>query len=115
MSQKSDLLLITLWSFVFLLAGVWPLISGEPFPLPGLRKLAASDDFSRLSQVLAVLVAGTWLAFNRWQTQERLFVFQGVALALWIQGFLYIGVPFGMAFACFGHVARGRCIQNKRT
>ena len=113
MSRKSELLLVVLWSFGFLLAGVWPLISSEPFPLPGLRKLAAADEFSRVMQVLAVLLAGTWLAFDHWQTQERLFVFQGIAFALWIQGFLYIGVPFGLAFAFFAAVARNRSIQQK--
>ncbi|WP_143225928.1 hypothetical protein [Acidovorax sp. 56] len=108
MKRKSEIFLVLIWPVLFTVAGVWPYVSGEPFPLPGLRKLAATDELSRVLQVLAVLLAGIWLTFQGWQTRERLMVFQGVAFALWIQGFLYIGVPFGLAFGCFAGVAISR-------
>ena len=113
MSRKSEIFLIISWAFAFLFAGVWSLFSADPFPLPGLRKLAVADEFSRVMQVSVVLLAGIYLVFNHWQTRERLFVFQGIALALWIQGFLYIGVPFGLAFACFAGIAINRSMQGK--
>ena len=42
----------------------------------------------------------------------RLLLFQGVALALFLQGFIYIGVPFGLAFACFAGIARSRSSKD---
>ena len=108
MARKHELLIVAIWIVAFTAAGVWPYLSGESFPLPGLRKFAAADEFSRVVQVLTVWLAGVWLTFQGWQSRERLLVFQGAALTLWVQGFLYIGVPFGLAFACFAGVARSR-------
>ena len=112
MARRYELLLVVIWALTFAAAGAWPHLAGEPFPLPGLRKVAEAGDFSRVLQVLSVFLAGAWLVFRPWQTRERLLLFQGVALALSVQGFLYIGVPFGLAFACFAGVARSR--SNKQ-
>lgn len=108
MARLSELILICAWAIAFAAAGAWPRLSSAPFPLPGLRQLAEAEGFIITFQVVAVLIAAGWLVFRRWHTRERLLVFQGFALALFIQGFLYIGVPFGLAFGCFAGIARSR-------
>lgn len=102
------------WAVAFAAAGAWPHFSSEPFPLPGLRKLAEGDKYGLFLQVSAVVSAAVWLVWRSRQTRERLLVFQGVALALSVQGFLYIGLPFGLAFACFASIARARGAEQDR-
>jgi hypothetical protein len=111
MARISELVIVCLWAITFAAVGAWSHVSSAPFPLPGLQKIAESNRFSLSLQVAAVLVAASWLAVRRWQTRERLLVFQGIALALFIQGLLYIGVPFGLAFACFAGIAKTRSAQ----
>ena len=108
MARVSELVIVCIWAIAFAAVGAWSHLSDTPFPLPGLRKIAESDHFSLSLQVAAVLVAASWLAVGSWQTRERLLVFQGIALALCFQGFLYIGMPFGLAFACFAGIAKTR-------
>jgi len=111
MARVSELLLVCVWAITFAAVGAWSHLSSAPFPLPGFRKIAESDGFSLSLQVATVLVAASWLAVRRWQTRERLLVFQGIALALFLQGILYIGMPFGLAFACFAGIAKTRSAQ----
>lgn len=108
MGRISETLLICIWAAAFVSAGLWSSISSTPFPLLGLRRLAQTGGFTTTFQVVAVFSAAGWLAIRHWQTRERLLVFQGVAIALSLQGFIYIGVPFGLAFACFAGIARSR-------
>lgn len=111
MSRKLSLALIVAWAIVFTASGIWSYFSADPFALPGLRKVAAADPLSRWLQVSAVLFCAVWLAIGSWHTRDRLLVFQGMAAALFLQGFLYIGVPFGLAFGCFAGIARQRANQ----
>lgn len=108
MSRKLEVALIAAWAIAFALAGSWAYVSGNPFPLPGLRKLAEAESLGRMLQVAAVVLAAIWLAFRSWQTRDRLLVFCGMAIALFFLGFLYVGVPFGLAFGCFAGIARER-------
>ncbi|MFZ2989310.1 MAG: hypothetical protein WA086_15070, partial [Ideonella sp.] len=61
---------------------------------------------NRWLQVSAVLLAAIGLAVGSWQTRGRLRLFQGLAVALFLLGFVSVGVPFGLAFACFAVVAK---------
>jgi len=108
MARVSELALVCAWAIAFAVVGAWSRLSSAPFPLPGFRKIAESDSFNLSLQVAAVVVAASWLAVRRWQTRERLLVFQGIALALCFQGLLYIGMPFFLAFGCFAGIARTR-------
>lgn len=108
MSRKLEMALIAAWAVAFALAGSWAYVSGDPFPLPGLRKLAEADSLGRMLQVAAVVLAAMWLVFHSWHTRGRLLVFCGVAVMLFLLGFLYAGVPFGLAFGCFAGIARER-------
>lgn len=108
MSRAVELALVAAWAVTFALAGSWVYVSGSPFPLPGLQKLAAADLFARMPQVAAVVLAASLLVFRSWHTRARLLAFSGVAAALFLLGCLYIGAPFGLAFACFAGIARER-------
>jgi len=108
MSRAIELALIAAWAFTFALVGSWVYVSGSPFPLPGLQRLAAADSSARMLQVAAVVLAALWLVFRSWHTRGRLLVFSGSAATLFLLGCLYIGVPFGLAFACFAGIARER-------
>jgi len=108
MSRSLEVALIAAWAVVFALAGSWVYVSGSPFPLPGLHKLAGADSLERMLQVAAVVLAALWLIFRSWHTRGRLLVFSGMAVALFLMGFLFIGVPFGLAFGCFAGIARER-------
>jgi hypothetical protein len=108
MSRKLEVALIVVWAITFALAGSWPYVSDNPLPLPGLRKLAEAGSLERMLQVAAVVLAAICLLIRSWQTRARLLVFCGMAVALFFVGFLYVGVPFGLAFGCFAGVARGR-------
>jgi hypothetical protein len=108
MSRAIELALIAAWAITFALAGTWVYVSGSPFPLPGLQKLAGADSLARMSQVAAVVLAAIWLVFRSWHTRGRLLVFFGAAAVLFLLGCLYVGVPFGLAFACFAGIARER-------
>jgi hypothetical protein len=112
MAAISETLIIAAWAIAFAAAGVWSQVASAPFPLPGLRRLAEAGEFNVALQVLAVLIAAGWLAFRTWQTRERLLIFQDIAVALFIQGFIYIGVPFGLAFGCFAGIARSRLAKT---
>jgi hypothetical protein len=108
MATLLEALLIFAWTVTFATAGIWSQISNAPFPLPGLRHLAEADRLNIALQVATVLVAAALLAFRSWQTRMRLMVFVGVAFVLFLLGCLFIGVPYGLAFACFGGIARSR-------
>ncbi len=71
-----------------------------------MRQLAAADPLNRWLQVSAVLLAAIGLTVGSWQTRDRLLVFQGLAVALFLLGFVSVGVPFGLAFACFAIIAK---------
>ncbi|EJL89674.1 hypothetical protein PMI15_00503 [Polaromonas sp. CF318] len=106
MSRALEVALVAVWAVTFALAGLWAHMSSHPFPLPGLQKLAGADAPARMLQVAAVVLAAVWLVFRSWHTRDRLLVFYGVAVALFFLGFLYVGVPFGLAFGCFAQIAR---------
>jgi len=112
MSRTIEITLIAAWAITFAFAGVWVYVSGHPFPLPGLQKLAEADSMGRMLQVAAVVLAAIWLAVRSWHTRARLLVFSGMAVALFLMGFLLIGVPFGLAFGCFAGIARGRAYKT---
>ncbi|MCC6075166.1 hypothetical protein ACFPTX_00930 [Pseudomonas sp. GCM10022188] len=111
MARPFELLLVFAWAIAFAAAAAWSRLSTAPFPLPGFRQLAESEGLTVIYQVSAVVIAAGWLAFRPWHTREHLIVFQGIALALFAQGFLYIGVPFGLAFGFFAGIARSRTIK----
>jgi hypothetical protein len=108
MFRTLEAALIVAWAITFSLAGAWIHVSGNPFPLPGLQKLAEADSLGRMLQVAAVVLAAVWLAVRSWHTRDRLLVFSGMAVALFLMGFIFIGVPFGLAFGCFAGIARER-------
>jgi hypothetical protein len=112
MLRVYELLVIFMWAIGFAAAGVWSRFSSGPFPFPGFRRVAEAEGSYPVLQVVAVLVAAAWLAVHAWQTRERLLVFQGMAIVLSFEGFLYIGVPFGLAFSCFAGIARSRGIHR---
>lgn len=97
--KRGDLVLVWGTAAIFVWAGLWRVFFDlSLFPLPALRYLVKGDDFSVLLQVSAVLGAAIYMSVRRWHTKESLCVFRGVSMALWIQGFIYIGVPFGLTF-----------------
>lgn len=111
MEKLSETLLILAWAVAYAIAGAWPHFSSAPFPLAGLRRVAETGGLNVTLEVLTVLFAAGWLAFRSWQTRERLLIFQGMAIALCLQGCLYIGATFGLAFSCFAAIARNRCAK----
>lgn len=113
MQPKWEVFLVLASAIPFALAGLWPAFTGEPFLFPGLAKFAAADDFNRVSQMLAVSCAAAWFVVFPEQTRDRLLVFEGAALALFVVGFLHPGGPFGIAFAVFGSIARRRADRLK--
>jgi hypothetical protein len=110
--QRAELLLVWAWAIAFAAVGAWSQLSGAPFPLPGLRKVAEAGGFSVALQVAAVVVAAGWLAFGSWHTRRRLLVFQVIAVALFFMGFIVVGVPLGLAFGCFAGIARSQAARK---
>lgn len=111
MRQRFEIWVICVWAITFAVAGTWSHFSSDPFPLAGLRNFAQSEELNIALQVTAVLVAAGCLLFPRWQTRKPLLVFHGMAVVLFLLGFIFIGVPFGLAFACFAGIAKGRSVQ----
>ncbi len=107
MQTPSRFSLIVSWIGVFgiVLAAVWPFLSVDPIPFPGLRRLASGDPLLVLMQAAAVLAAGLFVTVRRWQTRDRWLIFRGIAMTLGILGFAFIGGPFGIVFMWFFHDA----------
>jgi hypothetical protein len=112
MTKRSELLLIVAWVVTFAIAGMWRLVTDAPFPFAGLRRLVMEAGPWELAlQVGAVVLAGAWLALSTRATSGQLMTFVVICVALFIAGFAVIGVPFGLAFGCFGGMAYSRAAR----
>ena len=113
MGNFSETLLILAWAVSYAMAGAWSQFSSAPFPFAGLRRVAETGGLNVTLEVMVVLLAAGWLAVRPLQTRERLLIFEGMAVVLCLQGFIYIGVTFGLAFSCFAAIARNRSTKGR--
>lgn len=106
MWRKLDICLSWMWAAIFFLAFAWPYMSAQPFPFVGLRKLSVEGGWSLTLETVSVTAAALWFSVSRLHTKDGMRVVQGGSIVLGILGFVYAGIPFGLAFVFFANLAR---------
>lgn len=105
--KKVNIIFIIAAILAFAAAAVWPVLTSQPFPIQGMRPMVEqSSDASRVLQAVLVAACGLWLLVHPLQkSQPSLRLFQGIAVALAVFGFVRLGIPFGAIFCGFFLVA----------
>ena len=108
--QRLEVVAICWLVLLYALMLVWPSLSGEPFPIPGVRKaIASTTAFVRWTQCLAIIGMGLWLLYKpSKQTLEGLAVYQGMACALMFTALTYFDTVFWGAYMVFNMAAHFR-------
>ena len=99
-SWKGNALLAWLVVAAYATAALWPHLSGEPFPLLGLRGLG--DLHVGAPLVLVTLALAVFLSVPRWATRDRLLVCAGASLCLFAVVAWGVAASAALPFAFIG-------------
>ena len=99
--KKIHIVFIIAAMLSFIAAAVWPFITTQPFPIPGLRPLIdENSDQSRALQAAVVCLCGLWLLYKpALKSQQSLLAFLVFSIAVGLVAFGWVSIALGAVFA----------------
>lgn len=91
-------------ALVLALLVAWPLLSAQPFPVPGYRNAVAGPLLTALA-VAAALIA-LWASLFWEHARRHHWLFAAVAMACFLIAALFVSVPVGVGFAMLSVLVR---------